>query len=505
MDARETMNIDAPGVEEVAVVAWPLLFRAKAASRIEASDRYRWWVLWTALSGLFAVGLTVTILGVSLERIAHDLHSNVPTVTWVVTGPLLAFGVVGPLLGKVGDIWGYRRVFLLGLAGSIVLAGLSAAAWSASSLIVFRIMAAAEGAATGPASMAMIARVFPESERVKAMGFWSMVGAGAPVLGVAIGGPLVDALGWRAIFLAQMPFTLLALTFAFFVLPATGGGTRQPIDGWGVAWLSLAVTGALFGLNRGPVWGWTSPSVVIPLAVSPVSLVAFVITERRARSPLIPLAWFGRRNFSFPVAVQFFSNFAYMGSFILAPLFMQNVLGYSITRAGLVTIARPIAFSITAPVAGYLAVRLGERSAGITGALLVVASMAAWSGVGARAGAMQLIGALALAGVGLGVASPSMVATVANTVEEASLGAAGAANQLITTIGVVAGIQVAETVQASRGGRLAVSLVGSFHDAFWVLGAISLIGVVCALFVRSSARDDSRERSLTLAAGMEAA
>lgn len=499
------MNIDAPGVEEVAVAAWPLLFRARAASRIEASDRYRWWVLWTSLSGLFAVGLTVTILGVSLERISHDLHSNVPTVTWVVTGPLLAFGVVGPLFGKVGDVWGYRRIFLLGLAGSIVLAGLSASAWNASSLIVFRTLAAAEGAATGPASMAMIARVFPESERVKAMGWWSMVGAGAPVLGVAVGGPLVDAFGWRAIFLVQMPVTLLALTFAFFVLPATGGGERQPIDGWGVAFLSLAVTGALFGLNRGPVWGWLSPAVLLPLLLSPVSFGAFVATERRVRSPLIPLAWFRRRNFSFPIAVQFFTNFAYMGSFILAPLFMENVLGYSVTHAGLITIARPIAFSITAPVAGYLAVRLGERSAGVTGACFVVASMAAWSVIGGHAGALPLVGALALAGIGLGVASPSMVSTVANTVELASLGAAGAANQLITTIGVVAGIQVAETVGASGKGKLASTLVGSFHSAFVLLGTISCIGVVCAVFVRSSDREDRAERGMALAGGMEAA
>ncbi len=488
MDGGEAMNIEAAGVEEVAVVPWPLLFRARAATHIEASDHYRWWVLWTALSGMFAVGLTITILGVSLERIAANLHSNVPTVTWVVTGPLLAFGVVGPLLGKFGDIWGYRRIFLLGLVGSILFAALSALAWNASSLIAFRTLAAAEGAATGPASLAMISRVFPEHERVKAMGWWSMVGAGAPVLGVAVGGPMVDAFGWRAIFLIQIPVTALALVFAFFVLPATGGGKRQPVDAWGVATLSLAVTGVLFALNRGPVWGWGSPGVIVPLVAGPVSLGAFIRIERRARSPLIPLAWFGRRNFTFPVGVQFFTNFAYMGSFILAPLFMQNVLGYSVTRAGLITIARPIAFSITAPVAGYLAVRLGERPAGVTGAILVVASMVAWSGMGQRATTLHLVGALALAGIGLGVASPSMVASVANTVEVASLGAAGAANQLITTIGVVAGIQVAETVQSSRSGRTAAMLAGSFRGAFMVLGAISVIGVICAAFVRTTDR-----------------
>jgi MFS family permease len=244
---------------------------------------------------------------------------------------------------------------------------------------------------------------------------------------------------------------------------------------------------------------------VIPLVLSPVSLAAFVLTERRVSSPVIPLAWFRRRNFTFPVAVQFFTNFAYMGSFILAPLFMQNVLGYSVTHAGLVTIARPIAFSITAPLAGYLAIRLGERTAGVAGACFVVGSMIAWSAIGRDVGALPLVGALALAGVGLGVASPSMVATVANTVEVASLGTAGAANQLMTTIGVVAGIQVAETVQASTNGRLAGAMVGSFHNAFVVLGTICCAGVICALFVRSSDREDRAEHTVAFAGGMEAA
>jgi EmrB/QacA subfamily drug resistance transporter len=490
VDHTDAFGIEAPGVEEVVVVPWPLVFREKVASRVNASDRYRWWVLCTALTGLFAVGFTVTILGVSLERIARDLHSNVPTVTWVVTGPLLAFGVMGPLLGKLGDIAGYRRVFLLGLCGSILFAALSAVAWNATSLIAFRVLAAAEGAATGPASMAMISRVFPEGDRVKAMGWWSMVGAGAPVFGVALGGPLVDAFGWRAIFALQIPLTALALLFAFFVLPDTGRGSSEPIDGPGIVTLGLGVTTLLFGLNRGPVWGWTSAGVIATLAVAPVSLLAFVAVERRAESPMVPLEWFGRGNFTFPVAVQFFSNFAYMGSFILAPLFLQDVLHYSVTRAGLLTIARPISFSITAPIAGYLAVKVGERSAGVLGAFAVVASMFVWTGVGAGATNLHVVAALALAGIGLGVASPSMVASIANEVEENKLGAAGAASQLITSMGVVAGIQVAETFQAGRAVRSAADLVASFQGAFQVLGVIAALGVVAAIFVKSTARDE---------------
>src|SRR4051812_23295159 len=213
------LTIEAPGADEVAVLPWPTLFRHRVARRVESSDRYRWWVLWTVLAGLFSVGFTITILAVSLPRIASDLHSDTTTLTWVITGPLLAFGILGPLLGKAGDIWGQKRMFILALSLTLVFAGLTAIAWNASSLILFRVLGAGEGAATGPASMAMIMLVFPPEDRVKAMGFWSLVGAGAPVLGVVAGGPIVEHVSWRLIYIAQIPFTMLAIVAALIVLP----------------------------------------------------------------------------------------------------------------------------------------------------------------------------------------------------------------------------------------------------------------------------------------------
>src|SRR5437764_9518216 len=302
-DRSGQLAIEAPGVDEGVVVPWPLLFRQRVVARVEASDRYRWWILWTVLAGLFSVGFTITILAVSLPRIATELHSDVATLTWVITGPLLAFGVVGPALGKAGDVWGHRRLFVLGLCGSIVFAALSALAWDATSLIVFRVLGVAEGAATGPASMALIMRAFPDEDRVKAMGWWSLVGAGGPVIGVVAGGPIVEHFGWRPIFVAQVPFTLIALALALLVLPETERRTGDRLDWAGVATLAVAMTTLLFAVNRGPSWGWSHPVVVGGLVLSPMALTAFVAVERGASSPLVPLDWLRRRNFSFPIAV----------------------------------------------------------------------------------------------------------------------------------------------------------------------------------------------------------
>jgi EmrB/QacA subfamily drug resistance transporter len=481
------VTVEAPGADEVAILPWPMLFRLRrrVAQRVEASDRYRWWILWTVLAGLFSVGFTITILAVSLPRIAADLHSDTATLTWVITGPLLAFGVVGPVLGKAGDVYGHKRVFLLGLCGSILFAAASASAPNAAALITFRVLGVAEGAATGPASMAMIMRAFPEDERVKAMGFWSLVGAGAPVLGVVAGGPIVEHFSWRLIFVAQVPFTVAALVLAALILPRSERGTNEGrLDVPGVLTLGAGVTALLFGLNRGPQWGWSNPVVVAAFLAAPALIAAFVGIERGAEQPLIPLDYFRRRNFTFPIAVQFFANFAYMGSFILTPLFLKEAFGYGETRIGLLSIARPLSFSLTAPVAGYLAVRLGERKAAVAGTGLVVLSMLVWTGVAPGAADVHVMGALALAGVGLGVASPSMAAAIANAVDEDSLGIAGAAQQLVTQVGIVAGIQLAQTWQAAR--QPALGLAPSYQQAYLLLGLVALLGVGCAGFVRAN-------------------
>ena len=269
-DRGQRVPVEAPGADEVVVVPWPLLFRERVVQRIKDGDNERWWVLWTTLAGLFSVGFTITILTVSLPRIAADLHSDTATLTWIITGPLLAFGVVGPALGKAGDIWGQKRIYLLGLTGAIVFAALTAVAWNAASLITFRVLGAAEGAATGSASMALIMRAFPEGDRVKAMGFWSLVGAGAPVLGVVAGGPIVEHVSWRLIFVAQVPLTLAALVLAAVVLPETGRGERQSLDLSGALSLAASGTSLLFGLNRGPAWGWDHPGVVAAFVLSPL-------------------------------------------------------------------------------------------------------------------------------------------------------------------------------------------------------------------------------------------
>jgi MFS family permease len=318
------------------------------------------------------------------------------------------------------------------------------------------------------------------------MGYWSMVGAGAPVLGVVAGGPIVEALSWRVIFLVQAPLALFGLLLAAVVLPETERGERTRFDVLGTVLLGVGVTTVLFALNRGPVLGWSSVAVLGGFIVSPIAVVAFVLWERRARSPLLRLEYFRRRNVAAPIATQFFTNFAYMGGFIITPFLLDDVFGYGETRVGLLSISRPLTFAIAAPIAGYVALRVGERATGVTGAALVAVSMVVLAQVGASSGDWVVVLGLAVSGMGLGTSSPSMAATIANAVDEADLGIAGAAQQMMTQIGVVAGIQLMQTVQAA--GESSVGLVGSYHRAYLLGAVVAAFGIASAAFVQRSPR-----------------
>jgi len=315
------------------------------------------------------------------------------------------------------------------------------------------------------------------------MGWWTLVGAGGPVLGVAAGGPVVQAFGWRWVFVGQAPLIAIAIVAVFQLLPDTPPLETGRIHLSGAIALGIGVAGLLLALNRG-VDGWTSPVVLASLGGAVLGLVAFWRLERYVDSPLFPVEWVRRRTFLLPCFASFTLNFAYMGGFFLTPIFLERSLGYAVGVTGLMQIARPLVFAVSAPVAGYLAVKTGERAAAIVGTSLMVGSMLLFASVGQHSGAVVIVAALGLSGLATGVALPSLSASLANAVEIEQMGSASAAMQVFSQIGVVAGIQLMETVQT---GRAPHGLLSSFHDAYLVGAAVSLVAVGCAAMVRSTA------------------
>lgn len=455
-------------------------------ARVQASPRYAWWALAILLVGFFSTGVSITILTAVLPDIARELRVGTATITWVVTGPMLVTGILTPTFGKAGDLYGRKRVYLVGWTISMVFAGLAALSWNAGSLIAFRLLGAAAGAATGPSSMAIILSAFEPADRSKAIGWWSFMGAGAPVIGLVAGGPLVDLVGWRWIFGVQPPLAVGAIVLAWFLLVDDAPREHPRFDVPGSVTLGVAMGSLLYALNRGGAEGWARPDVLVAFAFAPLGALVFAGIERRQAEPLLPLRYFRHRNVMVPVAVQTISHVPYMGAFFLTPFFAHSVLGYDNTRTAFALMPRPLANAVVSVVAGYVAVRVGERVSAVAGMGVLLGGMLVLAGLGEGSSFWQLTVAQTLTGAGLGLSYPGLASSVANSVSESDFGMVSALQNMAWTIGSVAGMQGLQTLHAVRSQ--VVGDAAAFRDVFRVGAVMTVVALVLATFVRSMHR-----------------
>jgi len=480
MSVSGVIRVDASAVPEDALLTrsgWS----ERVVSKLEASGSYPNWVLLAALAGMFATTFPVTILTLSLGSIASEFHTSETTIAWVVSGPMLLSAVALPLLGKLGDLRGHRRIFLLGFAGATIVAALTATAWDAASLIGFRTLAAVLGGATQPTSMALIFSVYPPEDRVRAMGWWSMTGAAAPALGLVAGGPLVDWFGWRAVFIVQALLSCVALLVAALVLRETRR-QRVRFDIAGALALALGVGGTMCVLARVKDLGIASPFILGAAACAVLGIASFIAVERRAAEPLIPLSFFARRSFMAPILSNALMSSSYMGAFVVAPFVLFQVFGFSISAGAGVMLLRTLSLTFSSPAGGSLGQWVGQRHAAMIGcAVLAVGSaLMAWA-----IELHTLVGlgvAFVLQGLGHGLGLPSLTASISNAVPQEDLGIASAANRLTAQIGSATGITLLTLVYASEGGTSGLS------HAFLAAAILSALAFAAAFAMQRDVR-----------------
>jgi MFS family permease len=504
---------------------WFTLLHRKVSERAVRSPRYQWWALVALLAGLLSLNITFTVFVVALPTVKADFHTNFSVLAWASTGPLLAFGVAAPFFGKAGDLFGHRRLYQFGLLGAMVSAILTATAPDVGMLLFARVLDGVQGAATGTASMAIILELFAPADRVKALGWWSLVGAGGPVLGVTLGSPVIQYFGWRTLFWGQLVLLVIASVVVALLLPSgrrarppgasaaqkrAAGSLRERPRVWeGMDWIGTwslagAVTTAMLALSIAPIVGWISAPVIVSGAAAVVLTFVFVWRESTFATPLVPTTYWRRRNFMFPMGAKGFSSFAYFGGFFLFPLLMEQVYGYSVSQVGFISVARPLLFAVSAPIAGYMAVRTGERTATLFGTTALCISMVLFATLGPSSGLLVILVALAFSGLGMGVSMPATSATMSNELAESEYGVMSAAQLMATQVGEVAGIQVVLTIQESIAKRAGLgnvhhstALLHSFSIPFWVGAVMAALSVVCAFFIRPMPR---RARAVELVA-----
>ena len=479
MAATVAPRADVVTLEKMSVGARTDEARGRVQSRLGDGDRYQRWVLLTALTGMFATTFPVTLLAVSLPTIAEDFDASETLVAWVISAPLLGSAVALPILGKLGDLYGHRRVFLTGFAVSTAVTAATVFAWDPYSLIALRGLAVVVGAATIPSSMALINSVYARHERAKAMGWWSLVAAGSPAIGLVIGGPLIDAVGWRPMFGIQAVLSVVPVLAALLVLRETTRRRDVGFDIPGSLTLAVGAGGIMFGLNQVPIRG-VDTVIVAAFLIGIAGLLAFAYVESRVTFPLLPLEFFRRRNFTASILAALFSGAAYMGGFILAPLLLQSIFALSVSATSLVMLLRPGSFAITSPIGGSIATRRGERPVAMFGSATIATALLLL-GLGGTWDLLWLIAVgLVLQGIGNGTAQPTITATMSNSVDESDLGIAAAAQRMAFQVGSALGIS---TLTSIYGGT---EEAADFLTAYLVGAGIAVLALVAASMMRST-------------------
>ena len=452
--------------------------------------RGRAWLTIVTLSiGLFMVVIDGTALSVALPDIDRDLGAGLAGAQWIVDAYMLTYAVLLLTGGRVADIVGSRRTFLAGLAVFTAASLACGFAATTAELVAARAAQGAGAALLAPATISLIAASFPPSRRGLAYGVYSSVSAVAIAIGPLAGGFITERLQWNWIFFVNVPIGLAALVVAR-TIPAEGpAGQREAPDLLGLATSGVAIFSVVYALIELDRYGWSSPRIVAILAVGVVSAVAFVRVERRQDAPMLDVSLLRNSTFSGANATLVLAAIANLGTIVFVSAFMQTVLGYSPIQAGLAFVPVTLISVIAPPIAGRAADVVGPRWLMVFGMTVLSASLYLYSGLDAHSTYGDVLVALAVGSVGLGVAITPLTIAVMNSAPPGRAGIAGGVLNCSRQVGGAIGIALLGAIIGSRIGSAGLRDPGyaaGFRLAFHVSAAIALVGAaVAAMTVRT--------------------
>jgi EmrB/QacA subfamily drug resistance transporter len=447
-------------------------------------NRTRWLALLVLCLGDLMIVLDVTIVGVALPSIREDLGFSASSLAWVVNAYLLTFGGFLLLGGRLGDLFGHRRLFLIGIA-LFTLASLACGLASSQEFLVgARAVQGLGGAVVSAVALSLIMTLFTEpAERAKAMGVFGFVAAGGGSIGVLLGGVLTDALDWHWIFLVNLPVGALVFALCLVLLPASRGPAAVSLDVAGAVTVTASLMLAVYAIVNGNEEGWTSAQTVGPLAAAAALMALFLGIEARLSSPLVPLRLFRLRNLATANVVGVLWAAAMFAVFFLSALYLQLVLGYSPLQVGLAFLPQTLimgAFSLG--LSAKIVMRFGIRAPLAVGMLLVAVGLALFGRAPVDGTfALDVLPSMILLGFGAGVAFNPVLLAAMSDVEPSESGLASGVVNTSFMMGGALGLAVLASVADARTesllgsdvGRLA-ALTGGYHAAFLVGAALAV-------------------------------
>ncbi len=442
--------------------------------------RLRWWILGTLLIGTVTGTLGNSLVNVALPSIMAHFSVDVGTGIWAVTIYILLFAVTMPLFGRLGDMYGYKRIYLIGIS---VFAASSSLAAFAPNFPAFIGLRAIQGLANGPilpTIMAVVGTVFPPGERGRAMGIWALANSASHAAGPPLSGLLTQYFGWQSIFLVYVPLCVLAVFLIMRLVPDDSKSERQPFDILGAITLTLATLTLMFNLRQGTYLGWTSPTSLALWGLFLGLLAVFFVTERRIREPFVDLNLFSNRPYSAATTISFAQAFCQFGLLFLIPLFLVELQGYSAAQTGLILACMPITMAFTAPIAGRLADRYGCRLLCLAGMGVVALSGLALSPLGPTTLFWYVVFCLVLAGVGMGMIQSPAPAAVSLVVASEQLGIALGVFNMLRFVGGTLGPTLFALVLQAFGPELTPN---AFRMDFYLVVIVAILAILVGLRV----------------------
>ncbi len=453
-----------------------------------------WVVLGIVCIGQFMVVLDASIVNVALPSIQRDLHFSTSNLQWIVNAYTLTFAGFLLLGGRAADLFGRRRIFMVGLAVFTISSLLGGMAQNQAWLVGARALQGLGAAILAPATLTILTATFSEGPaRARALGVWSAVSAAGASAGALFGGVLTDFLSWRWILFVNVPVGVIALVAARRDLPESRAAmAHRHLDLGGAVTVTAGLVALVFALVRTESYSWGSAQVLVPLAVALVLLAGFLVLQARfSKAPLVPLRIFRSRSVSGGNVVMLLMFGALFGSWYFETLYMQHVLGYSPLQAGLAFLPQTLLIAAGAQVTARLVPRLGPRVLIVAGTLVAGAGLAWLAQISTSSTFVaDLLGPFVLIGLGMGLAvTPIAVAGTAGVPREQAGLASGLLNTS-RTVGASIGLAALATVAANRTSgvltgmaatpaRTAAALTDGYALAFSV--AAALLGATAAV------------------------
>jgi EmrB/QacA subfamily drug resistance transporter len=442
-------------------------------------ENRKWWTLGAMCFALFMIMLDNTVVNVALPSIQRDLGASLSALEWTVNGYTLSFAVLLATGGRLGDIFGRRRMFLFGVVIFALSSATAGLAVDTTSLVISRVVQGVGAALMMPATLSIVTDAFPAHERGKAMGTWAGVSALALAVGPVMGGFLTEHVSWRAIFYLNIPVAIGAVLAALFAVRESRDTTvGREVDYAGVAILTGALTALILALVEGNAWGWGSPEIVALLIGAGLGLAAFVAIELRVKVPMVEFHFFSDRNFVGAVVVALIVSFAMLGVFFFLALYMQNILGYSALEAGIRFLPSTLMIVVIPPLAGRMADRIGPRWLIAGGLLVVAASLFSFSGIAVDSSYGELLPGFMLLGIGIALTMSPMTSAAMNAVPVEKAGIASGVLSMFRMVGGSLGVAVTGAIFQGAVGNPETATPADFVDA---LGHAMTVSAVVAL------------------------